>query len=177
MNKELINQYIQLHNSQLGYGANYNEGKWHQDFLDLLKEKKCKTVLDFGCGKGVFVDELNKLSYDAVGYDPAVDKFKNFPTGFYDAILCTDVLEHLEEETFHEELNQIKNKNPKLIYFNVAYEKAHTLLPNGLNCHTLIKNKEWWAENLISFYDTYEPIREKDYPWGSKSIVVAFIKK
>jgi len=53
-------------------------------------------VLDFGCGNGLFVSDLNKAGYEATGYDGFNEKFGVLPTKdtFH---ICTmiEVAEHL----------------------------------------------------------------------------------
>lgn len=56
------------------------------------------TLLDYGCGKGSFLREMNRLGlFDKVtGYDPAVDDFLTYPTGSFDVVTCLDVLDQAE---------------------------------------------------------------------------------
>lgn len=57
----------------------------------LLRKHKIEgTVLDYGCGFGVDVEFLQKQGYQASGYDPAY--FPEKPTGLFDTIICTYVL-------------------------------------------------------------------------------------
>ncbi len=66
--------------------------------LDLLLGGKRKgiNVLDFGCGHGMLVDDLNKAGYAATGYDVYNSKFNKLPQkNFYHACTMVEVVEHL----------------------------------------------------------------------------------
>ncbi|MGH7153368.1 MAG: methyltransferase domain-containing protein [Acetobacteraceae bacterium] len=54
--------------------------------------------LDYGCGKGGFIDEVRPLGLFAtiVGYDPAVEAFHARPDRRFDAVTCLDVLDIVE---------------------------------------------------------------------------------
>ncbi|HLG88965.1 MAG TPA: methyltransferase domain-containing protein [Alphaproteobacteria bacterium] len=54
--------------------------------------------LDYGCGKGGFIEEIRKLGVfgEIVGWDPAVDAFKVKPEGKFDIVTCLDVLDAIE---------------------------------------------------------------------------------
>lgn len=58
------------------------------------------SVLDFGCGNGLFVDFLRSRGYSrAAGYDPFVPAYSNPPAGvdFYDVVVANDVIEHCDD--------------------------------------------------------------------------------
>lgn len=56
------------------------------------------TWLDYGCGKGGFIEEIRPLDLFASieGYDPAVDAFRARPEGCFDLVTCLDVLDTVE---------------------------------------------------------------------------------
>lgn len=57
------------------------------------------SLLDYGCGKGQFIDEMRKLNLFAeiAGYDPGFAKFEVAPDGQYDVVSCLDVLDAAEK--------------------------------------------------------------------------------
>ena len=78
------------------------------------------SILDFGCGKGIFLKIAKKFGYQAFGYDidprAAADYYslKEIPNRFFDAVVCFDVIEHVDD--------------PQKILKNIGRK----LKPNGL---------------------------------------------
>lgn len=77
--------------------------------------KNIKSVLDFGCGKGDAADSFQE-SYPNIAvtkYDPALNEFKNYPTGKFDLVLCFLVM-HLhdpkEKQILAQELINFTNR-------------------------------------------------------------------
>ena len=56
------------------------------------------TWLDYGCGKGGFMAEIQPLALFAMitGHDPAVDAFRARPDCRHDLVTCLDVLDVVE---------------------------------------------------------------------------------
>jgi 2-polyprenyl-3-methyl-5-hydroxy-6-metoxy-1,4-benzoquinol methylase len=99
------------------------------------------SILDFGCGRGIFVKIAKKFGYQAFGYDidpQATADFyslKEIPNHFFDAVVCFDVIEHVGDPQ-----KILKNIHQKL--------KPNGLLflttPNRLGlAGRIIKNKFW----------------------------------
>lgn len=68
--------------------------------LPQMGVKKSDSILDFGCGTGLFVRHLSKRGYtDVTGYDPYIDEFRIEAAlaRKYDVILAQDVIEHAED--------------------------------------------------------------------------------
>ena len=56
------------------------------------------AILDYGCGKGLFVDFLNERGFHAVGYDPYVARFSDRCVlgEAFDYVTSQDVIEHVD---------------------------------------------------------------------------------
>jgi len=58
------------------------------------------TLLDYGCGNGVFLDLLRRRGYRHVsGYDPYVDGFRDPPPAGkqFDCVVANDLIEHCDD--------------------------------------------------------------------------------
>lgn len=61
----------------------------------IIKEYRCHTVLDLGCGKASIYKELDlekEWGVTVTKYDPAVPEFEKEPEGKFDLVICTHVL-------------------------------------------------------------------------------------
>lgn len=54
--------------------------------------------LDYGCGKGGFIEEIRPLGLFASieGHDPGMEAFRTRPEGRFDLVTCLDVLDTVE---------------------------------------------------------------------------------
>jgi len=147
----LIEQYRKLHRAK-GAFKGWSALKHKDQIADLIKLTRAKTVLDYGCGKGCQYSEakIHKgWDCDLTLYDPAVDLFSGKPEGRFGGVVCTDVLEHLEERDVPAVLDEIFDYAEKFVFLSISTREARKKLPDGRNCHLTVKPKEWW-ENVVS---------------------------
>ena len=109
--KELLKEYVKMHSSAEGMFDGKSLIKFIYIIDNFLKSNKCKTLLDYGAGKGTlytenytkFIPKLGKPLREywdldiADRYEPALPEFSVLPDKNYDAVVCTDVLEHVHE--------------------------------------------------------------------------------
>lgn len=105
-----------------------------------VQNKSQPKILDFGCGSGIFVGELQEKGYDASGIDISSEAVKfgelkgiknlkvqdshkiDYPDSFFDVVLSLDVLEHLEDESWAvKEVNRVLRSGGKFIVMVPAY--------------------------------------------------------
>ena len=106
------------------------------------------TVLDYGCGKGGLVRELNASGIKCTGYDPGVPEFSKRPKGRYALVICADVLEHAEPEELDNVLADIAGFAERDIMLVIATRKAVAILPSGRNAHLIVANELFWIEQV-----------------------------
>lgn len=128
-----------------------------EDIANLIELRNARTLLDYGCGKGLQYTEKN--AHGAWGgimpmlYDPHVEKFSVKPLGKFDGVICTDVLEHIPEEEIIRTWLDVINFGEEFgfVFATICVRKAKKKLPDGRNCHLTVKSKEWWLNKLIEF--------------------------
>lgn len=108
------------------------------------------TILDFGCGRGTFKPEMEKFRPDAVitEYDPGVAGKDVLTNEQVDYIVCTDVLEHVEEDKVDATLRTLDILCKSGIFFNIDTALSKSYLPDGRNTHITIHPAEWWMAKL-----------------------------
>lgn len=127
----------------------------------LIVETQARTLLDYGCGKGLQyhpyriadpnVGEFPDIkSYwgltDVRCYDPGYPPFSELPSGPFDGVICTDVLEHCPEEDVPWIVGELFAFATRFVYANVACFPARKRLPSGGNAHCTVKTPRWWEE-------------------------------
>lgn len=146
MSQELIEQYKQLHASRPDYGSG---ASFFNRIHNLMLDYKCRTMLDYGCGKGMFVSKVRKAGkIIADGYDPAVPTYNLMPRGYFDAVVCLDVLEHIPVEEVDDFIRPIAYLCNRFLFFNISCREAKEVLPNGENAHCTVRSPLWWSRKI-----------------------------
>ena len=125
----------------------------------LIDLTKARTILDYGSGKGLqyeprsVKDEAGGewpgiVDYwdidEVVCYDPCYAPYGKLPTGEFDGVISTDVLEHCPEEDIPWIVEEIFGYAARFVFANVACYPARKRLPTGENAHCTIKPLAWW---------------------------------
>jgi hypothetical protein len=170
--RRLIEQYQQMHlhgEQHLGIApentfAGSNLPREAPAIKRLVKATGATTILDYGCGKGQqylprrTADPDEGIEYPDIQsywgvqtiqrYDPAYQPFIQLPTGKFEGVVCTDVLEHCPEEDLPWILGELFGYATKFVFANVACFPAKKRLPSGGNVHCTIKPVRWWEEQI-----------------------------
>ncbi len=123
---------------------------------DLVRDTKSKTLLDYGCGKGLQYTEWRhheELGVMPSLYDPAVPEYENLPDGPFDGVYSTDVLEHIPKEQLPETFEQIFSRADKFVFLSICTKPAIAILPSGENAHCTVEPIEFW----VSMIEKYTP--------------------
>lgn len=140
-----LNKKLHQNNAGWGSSARLRVGGVQK----LAAEQNVKTILDYGCGKGLMKIQSG-LEMDE--YDPAIPGKDIVPDKKYDMVVCTDVMEHVEPECVDSVLNEINGLFDQCAYFIIYLVPAVHLLPDGSNCHRTIEPAEWWLAKLQDIF-------------------------
>lgn len=172
----------------------------HFKIIDFLRKCKVKTVLDAGCGTGKLMrflieecgDEFSVHGFDIAEncLDPFFDNIKNdiLTVGVlwdekdfnrkYDAIICTDVLEHIPTEKVKLVLDNFYRCTKTFCYLSIA------LLPDGFGpeiigqpLHLTVKEPNWWITQIKEAgFGNPQHVTEK-HPDGYEIWLHVFLRK
>lgn len=121
-------------------------------------------ILDYGCGKGQqYTDKrVHKLWKTKLPYlyDPYVEGFTKKPStpeGFFDLVLCCDVMEHVFPDEVDEVLRQLFFYGKK-VFLSIGTKPAVKKFSTGDNLHLTIQPEEWWLEKLQKYEGRYKAV-------------------
>lgn len=150
------------------------------------------TVLDYGAGKGKQYEPQpvrdsagerwpSVIDYwdidEVVCYDPCYAPFSKYPSGKFDGVISTDVLEHCPEEDIPWIIEEMFSFAQRFVFANVACYPARKRLPSGENAHCTIKPVKWWSELIEGIAARHPAVRweiwiqsREDTPQGSQLV-------
>jgi len=139
--------------------------------IDMLRQHGVRTILDAGCGSGKMMQRLMTeygSEFEVHGFDISencLDPFFNEirekvltvgclwnPDDFrkqYDAVFCTDVMEHIPTVHVPAVLSNLRRSTRKVAYFSISVQ-ADRFGPQffGEPLHLTIRRPNWWFAQL-----------------------------
>ena len=143
--------------------------------IDRLRSDDVRTILDAGCGSGKLMQKLITDygdEFEVHGFDISANCLDPFFAGLrddiltvgclwdkndftfaepFDAVICTDVLEHIPTKRIPQVLQNLRRCARKVCYLAIA------LFPDGFGpkllgepLHLTVKEPEWWLEQFAS---------------------------
>ena len=97
-----------------------------EDLADLIAEEKAKTILDYRLGRG---DEGSRAPWGirdqqveqtVTHYDPACSTLMERPSGKFDGVVCTKVLEYLPDEDVPWVIEELFGYGYRFVYATVV---------------------------------------------------------
>lgn len=144
--------YRQLYASGQRYGV--NGYRWARRAARVLRDKiGAARVVDYGCGRGTLADALEERGFKVTRFEPGLPEFSASPESA-DAVVSTDVLEHVEPEMIDAVLRDIRRLGPKGAFLVIATRRGKRRLPDGSDPHRLVRSAGWWREKLHAHYGT-----------------------
>jgi len=154
--------------------ANFSPGlalSEHVDFLDFFKKQGVRTILDAGIGSGKLCKKMLGLGFDCHGLDIADNCLDEelrrrkdeiltigtlwdstlFAENSFDAVVCTDVLEHIHEKHIESVMNNLRLWTKRFLFLQVALYDDVFGAKVGAPLHLTVKPKSWWNERCMKF--------------------------
>ena len=180
---EVIEKYKLFHENGIKKGNKSNPGestflgysltRWILEIKEIIKINKCRSLLDFGCGKGFLYKnkfKINDQEYhnlldcweldDVYLYDPGVKEFSVYPVRKFDGLICTDVIEHIPESDVLEFIDNLFKLSNKFIFVVIATIPATKFFDDGNNIHLCLKTQEEWEKIFLEFKAKYPDINQ-----------------
>jgi hypothetical protein len=142
-----LQEQKRLHAEPRGYGGRGD--KWANTVVAVANAIGASIVLDYGCGQNTLARALGGRGIICRSYDPAIDEFNIEPEPS-DLVVCTDVLEHVEEELVDEVLAHLAALTRKQLFAVVSTVTTEKTLSDGRSAHITIKPREWWVERFAA---------------------------
>ena len=157
MSDELIGRYRDM--AAMGGNFHGNSILQHADAIGkVLRQHGCESMIDWGCGRGDAYASPNKVYHewglkrkDVTLYDPAFERYHEKPTRKADAVVCSDVLEHIPEDEIDDFVLDLFDHARKVVWASVCCRPARKCFPDtDINLHVTIRPMEWWAHKFTS---------------------------
>ena len=127
-----------------------------ETLIEFLKfHTDIKTILDYGCGGGTledFIIDAGITDRDWTLYDPGVPRFSDEPTGQFDLVVTTDVLEHVEEMMLNKVLTHLRSLTGRFLFNEIACSYCNVKFGSGpykgQDLHINLKVPDIWRQRL-----------------------------
>lgn len=149
-------QYRQIYaDPTVTYGVHGH--RWAREAAGVLRglgpaRRGAVKVVDYGCGRGTLSDALEQRGFIVTRYDPGVPAFARLPDPA-EAVVSTDVLEHVEPERVDNVLAHVRSLGPSGAFLVIATREAKRRLPDGSSPHRTVRPGAWWLDQLRRYYD------------------------
>lgn len=154
-----MNSLIPLYQQMAAQGANFrglSVLKYAKSIRKLADRVGAKTMLDYGSGAGDAYKSPDKLHkqlglarQNVTLYDPSFPQHSGKPHGFFDLVVCSDVLEHVPEADVDEFVKTLYMHAGKALWVSVCCRPAKKYFPDGVtNLHVTVKPFEWWQDKI-----------------------------
>jgi SAM-dependent methyltransferase len=138
------------------YGST-NHGRFAYRLVQSFKPRPPTFVVDFGCGRNLFIQHLRRLGIDGLGIDFAfpeadiVAPMHRVPVsaGIADVVTSFDALEHLLPEEVDEVLDEMRRiavPGGRFV-FSICTRESKTRV-NGEGLHPTVQPIKWWLDRV-----------------------------
>lgn len=154
---EYKSQLVKKHQTSPWGGGGWT---WIPDVARLIVAHRLKqpTVLEYGSGRRTFKQTMAWAMphVHVTEYDPGVSGIDIVPTGQFDLVLCTDVMEHVERQFVDQTFDRLHAYTLHATIFNIACTPSKSTLPDGRNAHITVEPPAWWRGRIERLWPDIE---------------------
>lgn len=162
-----------LHAAPRGYGG--RGSKWADLVASQAKRFQLWEILDYGCGQATLGAALNARGFFCADYDPAIPAFAADPEQV-EFVVCTDVLEHVEEACVDEVLDHLRHLAVFALFVVISLVPTDKTLSDGRQAHITLRPRDWWLDQLRLRFDLVETFDDPEHR-PEKQLVAIFKAK
>ncbi|MBX3404416.1 MAG: methyltransferase domain-containing protein [Phycisphaeraceae bacterium] len=152
-------KYLALAGHAGGTYGSTNHGRFAYRLVLGWKPRPPRFVVDFGCGRNLFIQHLRRLGIDGLGIDFAfpeadiVAPMHRVPVsaGIADVVTSFDALEHLLPEEVDEVLDEMRRiavrRGGGRFVFSICTRESKTKV-NGEGLHPTVRPLKWWLDRI-----------------------------
>jgi len=182
MNREKLttNQAHELNKYLLTYDKGttstpgvYGHNNWGENAYPHIEKIKPKSILDVGCGRGRFVNDMvnkfnipliygadiasvatgNHIENDKVNWLDCMAHSIPVPDNEVEYVVSFDCLEHCLEEDIDTIVNEFHRVASKGLILNISYKQAEERSAEGEVLHMTVKPESWWIEKFSQKFE------------------------
>ena len=161
-----LRQTQKFHAREKGFSGRFMV-RYLDDILTIARAHKAKSMLDYGCGRGVQYEDPVEVDgrqikvtdmlaaadvRDITKYDPGYPPFAQEPSGRFDLVICTQVLGSIPITDLGKVLDRIFSYAIRAVYIGEVLNDAprkqlhHTLASAGKMPHAW--GRDQWADQV-----------------------------
>lgn len=151
MNVELIATYRQM----AAQGAQFRGLsilRYAGEIAEVISRHDAQSILDYGSGAGDAYRPPHSIQvqWDLTPtlYDPAFPEHCRKPKGKFDGVVCSDVLEHVDQADAPGLIRDLFDYAERFVWASVCCRPAKKVFPNGRNMHVTIQPFGWWRRRF-----------------------------
>lgn len=150
-------EYTRLHQDYPKFFAGMTLKRYVGDIAKAVEQHGAQRLLDYGCGKGY--QYLKARYHEKWGgllpycYDIGVRQLSERPEGTFDGVICTDMLEHIEEADVPRILADLFQYAEKFVVLGISCVPEHKdvkKLSDGRGVHVTVKPPAWWFDQITA---------------------------
>ena len=137
----------------------------------LAEHSDLTSVLDYGAGKSTLEDYVQARvarSLNWTNYDPGMLGLDSVPTGQYDLVVTSDVLEHVEPECVEDTLELLGRLTRKVMHNNIPCTLTGKTFASGpykgKDLHLTIKTPDEWRQMFTDLLPDFTELSYKASP-------------